>query len=137
MLTKCNDDQFSCQDGSCIPYSSKCNIRKDCPDGFDELNCRKFSIEKLINYKKLTPPATIQEKGEIESLHVKVSMDILTISKIEEILMTFSVKLQLHVSWFDSRITWIDLRKNRYSNILSLRDSKALWVPPLSFILDI
>lgn len=43
----CHDDEFLCHDGMCIPQSWKCDMKWDCIDGSDELNCRKFEVFNL------------------------------------------------------------------------------------------
>lgn len=41
---KCESDEFRCADGrTCIPSSAHCDRKYDCPDGSDEIDCRKFS----------------------------------------------------------------------------------------------
>lgn len=35
----CKGNQFTCDDGTCIPYHWRCDLRPDCPDGTDELRC--------------------------------------------------------------------------------------------------
>lgn len=35
----CRDYQWTCRDGSCIDQLSRCNMKRDCPDGSDESNC--------------------------------------------------------------------------------------------------
>ena len=37
----CHDDEFLCHDGMCIPQSWKCDMKWDCIDKSDELNCSK------------------------------------------------------------------------------------------------
>lgn len=39
LIDNCNDDQFSCGDGLCIPSLYHCNFGRQCPDGRDELTC--------------------------------------------------------------------------------------------------
>lgn len=38
---RCKDDEFKCDDRLCLSNSKKCDKRRDCSDGTDELNCRK------------------------------------------------------------------------------------------------
>ena len=35
----CRSSEFSCRDGSCIPYYDVCNSYEDCPSGIDESMC--------------------------------------------------------------------------------------------------
>lgn len=35
----CRSNEFTCNDGSCIPEYQKCDKRRDCRDGSDESNC--------------------------------------------------------------------------------------------------
>lgn len=35
----CRDDQFTCQNGQCIPLIRKCDRRNDCADASDEEGC--------------------------------------------------------------------------------------------------
>jgi hypothetical protein len=37
--TTCRSSEFSCRDGSCIPYYDVCNSYEDCPSGIDEAMC--------------------------------------------------------------------------------------------------
>lgn len=37
--TACRDNEFRCNDGTCIPSSQRCNRRYECRDLSDEANC--------------------------------------------------------------------------------------------------
>jgi hypothetical protein len=39
VATTCRSNEFSCRDGSCIPYYDVCNSYEDCPSGIDEAMC--------------------------------------------------------------------------------------------------
>lgn len=41
---QCRHDEFTCQDGACIPHGRRCDRRRDCHDGSDEIDCRKYLI---------------------------------------------------------------------------------------------
>lgn len=38
---QCNEDEFHCAEGKCIPKSEQCNGVNDCDGGDDEVGCRK------------------------------------------------------------------------------------------------
>lgn len=38
----CSPDQFTCQEGQCIPAKHRCDHVKDCVDNSDENNCSMF-----------------------------------------------------------------------------------------------
>jgi hypothetical protein len=57
IFSECEENEFACNDGSCIPQIDKCNGQQDCLDNDDEENCREYSFIRSIfflnQYKKL------------------------------------------------------------------------------------
>jgi hypothetical protein len=51
MLSKFNDTEYSCADGSCIPILEKCNFVPNCRDVKDEESCPKLSFRNAGGYK--------------------------------------------------------------------------------------
>lgn len=43
MLTRCREDQFTCDDGTCIPLDNRCDLTIHCDDSSDEHNCKVCS----------------------------------------------------------------------------------------------
>lgn len=41
--------EFSCNDGSCIPATDRCNRHEDCPAGDDEAGCGKLTALSVIS----------------------------------------------------------------------------------------
>jgi hypothetical protein len=38
----CELNEWECKSRQCIPMESRCDIKNDCFDGSDELNCGKY-----------------------------------------------------------------------------------------------
>ena len=39
-LTGCADDEFTCDDATCVPMAVRCDAKGDCEDRSDEVNCK-------------------------------------------------------------------------------------------------
>lgn len=48
----CRSDQFTCQEGQCIPSQYKCDHVKDCVDNSDENNCGKTFLRPQRTYSR-------------------------------------------------------------------------------------
>jgi hypothetical protein len=44
-LTKCSEDEFTCNDGSCQPLENRCDLKQDCEDRSDEKLCQKVVVD--------------------------------------------------------------------------------------------
>lgn len=47
----CSSDQFTCQEGQCVPANYRCDHVKDCVDNSDENNCSKILYPHMCNYR--------------------------------------------------------------------------------------
>ena len=64
---------------------------------------------------------------------VKLSLTLESLENIEEVKMSFSVKFNLEAEWFDKRLEWMNLKKEKHLNILNNNIIDELWVPTVVF----
>ncbi|CAF3559988.1 unnamed protein product [Rotaria sp. Silwood1] len=56
--TACRSIEFSCRDGSCIPYYDVCNSYEDCPSGIDEAMCSsEFTLHQRTQQENRKKPS--------------------------------------------------------------------------------
>ena len=128
-LSACNEDQFTCNDGTCIPHDFRCDNKQDCKDVSDEKQCQIVSLDEEKYLKDKTPPPLEQGK----SLPVILSMNIYNILDIQEVQNMMSLKFDLGTAWFDSRLNFYNLKTNPQMNTLISAESQMLWVPTILF----
>jgi hypothetical protein len=94
-MFQCNDEEFGCSDGMCIPMSHRCNGISDCKDNFDETNCNMIIIDQQL-YQKETPPISQYYK----KVNILVSVSIFAIEGFNEIEMKYRIKFSLSLMWY-------------------------------------
>ena len=128
-FTTCKEDQFTCDNGLCINILDRCNSRPDCLDLSDEFECRK--IDPGPSYQAYIAPPPINSTGKII---VDVSADIMSILDIDEISSIFQVQFFLHLTWYDSRLRFYNLKEDTGLNALSPEEKTKLWAPHLTYV---
>lgn len=43
-VNACSEEEFPCDNGSCVPKASRCNNSRDCSDGSDEVGCGELEV---------------------------------------------------------------------------------------------
>ena len=77
---------------------------------------------------KTSAQSTNQDKA-IVTLHVDVA-SVLAISEVSEI---FRVKFQLTMIWRDSRLTFLNLKRDNFLNVVAAREAETIWTPVVIF----
>ena len=131
-LSTCSAGEFTCNNGQCIDLERRCDQTVNCKDESDEDHCKMIFMKDNYN-KKISAFKYDEKTKENIPVSVKISMDIKKILKIEEVNHVFSVKFRLVMEWYDHRLNYYNLKEQRSSNSLSLKEVEKLWIPYIVF----
>ena len=123
LISSCREDEWTCDDGSCVLRYQRCDRIQHCHDNTDEENCHVIVPIKSYN-KLLNPPG---QDGRI--LQLSLSINITNIRKLQ--LTTFSVTIDVTqgVTWRESRVKYRHLT-NSWTQV---RVPDDLWLPQFYF----
>ena len=96
-------------------------------DGSDEAECRNIVFP--VGYNKFLTPSPDSR----ENLNIDITVTILDILKIDEVEGDFVIQLATKREWFDNRLTYEDLKNDRYLDKLSNKEQNSIWSPYLIF----
>ena len=129
LLSNCDEDQFTCTDGTCVPLVSRCDKKQDCEDVSDEKQCKIVALDEKRYLKDDTPPSVV----EGEKLNVTLNMDIQNILDIQEVAQVLILKFDLEEAWVDSRLQLYNLKEDVEMNTLVYEEKSIVWVPTIIF----
>ena len=96
----------------------------------DEAACKLLDIPD--SYQIDYAPTQVDEMGEVIKASITVSVDLTNILRVSENMDIFEVKLLLHLSWFDNRLQFNNLKLNK-KNMLAREGQSKIWSPPAFF----
>ncbi|XP_064099440.1 uncharacterized protein LOC135210479 [Macrobrachium nipponense] len=129
LLTPCAENEFTCDDGSCVAHHKRCDLKYDCRDNSDEADC--MLIDHPEGYQKHLPPRS--NLGEDLSLLVVLSMRVSTMA-VKTMEMAVDVTFELTLTWKDNRLQYLNLKVNDTLNVLPLEAMRTLWTPDVTFV---
>ena len=94
----------------------RCDQIKNCKDKSDENNCNLIVFED--NYNKKVPPFTIENKNLIPA-KIQVSTQLMNVLAISEFSHTIDLKVGITVKWYDNRVEYHNLKKEKALNVLT------------------
>ncbi|XP_066941354.1 uncharacterized protein [Macrobrachium rosenbergii] len=124
LLSPCSDDQFTCDDGTCVPLPFRCDLKYDCRDQSDEMECELITFPK--DYHAHLPPRVPRKANSNVPVVIRVvikSIDIQTVN------MDMRLSYELEMSWFDNRLEYVNLKANESLNAPRVDTMKKLWSP--------
>nr|XP_027218304.1 glycine receptor subunit alpha-2-like [Penaeus vannamei] len=128
-LTQCESDEFTCNNGNCIPLHEVCDRRAQCTDKSDELNCTL--VLRPEGYQPSLPPEAPLSEGP---LPVILNITIDSFKEIDAINSRFIVELQIRMIWKDVRLHYLNLKSDRQLNLVLEEAAREMWVPAVDFL---
>ncbi|XP_071539015.1 uncharacterized protein [Panulirus ornatus] len=124
LLTPCLRHHFTCDDGTCIPHHYRCDLKYDCRDESDELECELISFPK--DYHQHLPPRVPGK--EDSKLPVVINVVIKSID-VQTVNMAMKLSYEIEMIWFDNRLQYFNLKVNDSLNSPRLDTMMKLWSP--------
>ena len=130
ILSTCEDDQFSCDDATCIPLEQRCDLKYDCIDHSDEYRCNFVVIPE--DYRSDLPPRRVNS-GNDTILPISMFIDIEFMS-VDTTDMTMHLSYKLRMTWFDSRLLFVNMKEIESLNKIPYNIMTKLWAPTVSYV---
>ena len=125
-MSRCQEDEFTCNDGQCVRMHQRCNQLPDCRDESDETNCRILVLKDGYNME--LPPI-----DSSDPVNVSVSIDLLRIVDINEEDYSIEIQFEISLNWKEKRAMYQNLKKRDSLNALPRRDVDILWLPEVVY----
>ena len=127
----CPSDEYTCWDGTCVKIDDVCNGKMDCNDKSDEIDCKSIKFDNA--YFKNLPPPPFKTMSNEDKTPIWLDMIVLSVLELNEIQSMMKLQLELQAHWIDTRLEFINLKKEQHGNFVSLEEKKKLWLPSLNF----
>ena len=125
-LNSCNQREFGCMNGTCLPKELRCDEKPDCADFEDEIDCSKVLVPR--GYNKHVPITDFEEKVDISFV-----VDIKDVVNMDVNKGAFTAQVKLLMNWQDTRLTFKNLQMIEQKNSLSPEELLQIWIPDLVF----
>ena len=101
-------------------------------DESDENNCRMLVIRDNYN-KKISPFDFDYIKSEVKPVIVNVTLTLMKVLSISEVDGEYAMKFRLRMVWYDYRLRYYNLKRDRSLNSLSRTEIDQIWIPYVVF----
>ena len=134
-MSSCDDNEFTCWDGECVPMEARCDQVFDCSDQSDERECQMLVLED--SYQTSVPPLlpSLAEDGRrvVLPVGVNVSLELIEVLGVNEKENQIEAKIEATLKWYDHRVNFYNLKKESFLNALRITDVKRVWSPKVIF----
>ena len=104
----------------------RCDGKVHCGDTSDEIDCHVLRVDTSYN-KDISPPTL----GSQASLSIDVTFVMDTVLKVDEIDEIFYISYNMMVQWYDSRLSYNNLKREEDLNVLTPSQHQSIWTPQL------
>ena len=79
------------------------------------------------------PTSYLKHVPDLDQTTVVLTVDVISILDISEVTEIFRVKYQLNMVWQDKRLTYMNLKKDSFLNVVAHVEAITIWVPVIVF----
>ncbi|XP_068247746.1 uncharacterized protein [Palaemon carinicauda] len=121
LFTLCLGNEYTCDDGSCIPRQQRCDQKTQCGDLSDEKDCSVI-IPPSSYSSDIPPPASRESPLEISFMQEIISVKEMNIAE-------FRVEIDVceTLKWKDFRLRFRNLEVGNFTN--RVKPSEVPWIP--------
>ena len=101
-------------------------------DESDENDCKMLAMKENYN-KKIAPIEYDYVNSKVIPANVYVSMVVLDVLSISEVDLVYVLKFRILMNWYDSRLTYHNLKEEQSLNSLSSEEIDKIWIPFVVF----
>ncbi|KAF2363479.1 Neurotransmitter-gated ion-channel transmembrane domain [Trinorchestia longiramus] len=126
-LSVCTELEFTCDNALCIALAKRCDLKYDCQDQSDEMDCSLISFP--VGYRSDLPPTVSSGLPTEVSLSMTISALGVDTSK-TQLYATYLLQLR----WQDDRLSYRNLKVSSNLNLVPYEVMRRLWTPLMGFV---
>lgn len=107
----------------------RCNGVVECYDSSDEIDCKVVHILSE-SYRNENPPSFLPE----HKTQINMSGNIIYVGSFDRYAMTFRAGFDIKMSWFDNRLTFINLKSGDSGVKVGAQEKENIWIPNIGFL---
>lgn len=123
-------EEFSCGSGYCVALSKRCDYSNDCEDQSDEDQCQSLRLNP--SYRRENPPSHVLISPRIKGTRVGVSLQVLSVNRIQIDQGKIDISFQIEIFWVDERLSYFNMAGHSEKHLvrdLSIDFLDSLWNP--------